>query len=285
MLYVVIPVHNRRVLTCRCLAAIQKVLPPDLAVVVVDDGSTDGTSEAVREQFPWVHLLHGDGNLWWSGSVNVGLGYALENGATVVMTMNDDTLVTDHFFPAMLKHHRTTPHALLGALEVNAADGQISYGGERINWWTSVRTKVWESLRKDEMTGLVQVTQLNARGLLIPVEVIQKIGLFDAVHLPQRGADDDFTHRASRAGFSLYCNYDAPLLVCTDVSPGRELRRRFDLKGYWRHLFTRHGDGNLMVFTVYALKNCPKVCLPTFLATGYARRLCGYWLHRPKINA
>jgi GT2 family glycosyltransferase len=261
----------------------KSVLPRDATVVVVDDGSTDGTSEAISGQFPWVRLLHGDGNLWWSGGVNAGIRYALQNGAGVVMTMNDDTLVTDAFFPGMLEQHRRNPRALLGALELDAETGEISNGGERINWWTGTRRRLWlEDVPKS--TGLLPVTHLNGRGLLIPVEVFHKIGLFDEASLPQRCADDDFAHRAARAGFGVCLNYDAPLLVFPDMNPAHALRRAYSLKGYWQNLFGIRGDANLKFFTIYALKNCPLACLPSFLAIGYARRVGGYWLHAPHTD-
>ena len=283
MLHIVIPVHNRREVTCRCLGRMRLVLPPVATVVVVDDGSTDGTSDAVCKQFPWVHLLRGDGNLWWSAGVNTGIRYALENGASAVMTMNDDTLVTDTFFPGMLAQHRTNPTALLGALELDAESGEIFNGGYRINWWTGSRRKLWRR-EKNMTTGLVPVTHLNGRGLLVPAEVFHKIGLFDEEHLPQRGADEDFAHRAARAGFGLYQNYDAPLLVFPDMNPAHPLRRAYNLKGYWDNLVGIRGDANLGFFTTYALKNCPLACLPSFLAIGYARRIGGYWLHPPSSS-
>ena len=278
MLYVVIPVHNRKTVTTRCLAKVQEVLPPGVAVVVVDDGSTDGTSDVIREHFPWVHLLHGDGNLWWSGGVNAGVRYALANSATAVMTMNDDTLPTASLFQNMLAQHRKHPHAVLGALEIDADSEEVFSPGERIDWWTGKVKSVRAGKHASELRGLAPVTHLPGRSLLIPAEVFQRIGLFDEKRLPQAVADYDFTHRARRAGFGLYCNHDAPLLMFPAMTSGRALRKQRTWKAYSQNLFGIRGDANLRFFTVFALKNCPAICLPSFLAIGYVRRLVGYWL-------
>ena len=280
-LYIVIPVHNRRTVTARCLASIRDVAPAGIAVVVVDDGSTDGTSETIREQFPWVHLLQGDGNLWWSGGVNTGIRYALANSASVVMTMNDDTLPTRRLFEGMLDQHAKNPRAVLGALEIDAERGKVCGAGERINWWTGRTRLLWDGKEAGELKGLVPVTHLPGRSLLIPVEVFERIGLFDERRLPQSVADYDFTHRARRAGFSVYCNYEAPLLMYPDMTPGHALRKKRTWKAYRESLFGMRGDANLRFFTVFALENCPRICLPSFLAIGYATRLFGYWLPRP----
>ena len=90
---IVIPVHNRRDITLRCLANLYRLGAPAWAgLIVADDGSTDGTSDAIREQYPAVVLLHGDGNLWWTGAIVRGMAEALERGSELIFWLNDDCL-------------------------------------------------------------------------------------------------------------------------------------------------------------------------------------------------
>src|SRR5688572_16741369 len=88
--YLIIPAYNRRAVTLSCLAALSEA--GDLArnhVVVVDDGSTDGTSEAIRSQYPDVHVLPGSGELWWTGAIVLGMRYALAEGAQQIVWLKD----------------------------------------------------------------------------------------------------------------------------------------------------------------------------------------------------
>jgi GT2 family glycosyltransferase len=69
-IFIIIPVHNRKQITLNCLKSLSK--NGDLGryhVVVVDDGSTDGTAEAIQALYPDIVVLHGDGNLWWTGAI------------------------------------------------------------------------------------------------------------------------------------------------------------------------------------------------------------------------
>ena len=67
-LFIVIPVHNRKHFTRDCLLSLRKQTFQNFTIIVIDDGSSDGTGEMIQKEFPEVVLLHGDGNLWWTGN-------------------------------------------------------------------------------------------------------------------------------------------------------------------------------------------------------------------------
>ncbi|MEL6945455.1 MAG: glycosyltransferase, partial [Bacteroidota bacterium] len=85
--------HNRKDITLKCLSRLKAL--GDLtrySVIVVDDGSTDGTYEEIYESYPTVILLKGDGNLWWTGAIRMGMEYAYKQDADYIIWLNDDTL-------------------------------------------------------------------------------------------------------------------------------------------------------------------------------------------------
>jgi GT2 family glycosyltransferase len=280
-LFIVIPVHNRLSLTRECLLSLHRQTRSGFKIVVVDDGSTDGTSEMIKLEFPDVSVLRGDGNLWWTRATNIAVQHALDCGAEYVMTLNDDVIATEDFVEKMMFWAGREPKALLGAIALEHAVRVPIYGGEIINWKLASRTRLVDILRADEQHGLHRVTHLPGRGLLIPAEVFRKIGLFDAEHFPQSFADQDFTHRATRAGYGSFCNYDARLLVYPDSITSLASRKDKCLKNYFNHLFGIKGGANLVFFFFYGVRNCPKHILPLYLTIGFTRRIFGYprdWL-------
>jgi GT2 family glycosyltransferase len=245
---------------------------------VIDDGSTDGTSDMIRSSFPEAALLSGDGNLWWSGATNLGVRYALDHGATHVMTLNDDVRVVADFVEKMMFWAEKEPKALLGAAALDYRTQRLVYGGEIINWKLANYTRLLDKLNREQQQGLHQVSHLPGRGLLIPTEVFHRVGLFDASHFPQGKADFDLTHRAIRAGYKAYCNYDAKVLVYPDTIGGLHYRKEKNLKNYRSHLFGIKGSGNLVSFIHFAIRNCPSHILPLYLVSGLSRRVFGYLL-------
>ncbi|RSK29824.1 glycosyltransferase family 2 protein [Hymenobacter metallilatus] len=279
MLYIVIPVFNRKEFTRACLQSLQQQTVQGFRVVVVDDGSTDGTGRMLREEFPEVRIEEGDGNLFWTAGVNLGIRRALAEGATHVMTLNNDVLAAPDFVARMLASAEQHPTAVLGALELDAETSLPVYGGETLDWRTNTRRDLLEILPPERQQGLHAVTYLPGRGLLIPRQVLETIGLFDEKRLPHYLADFDYTSVARRHGFPVYCNYDARLSTYPEESGQEITRRQRSLRGYYQHLFGIRGGGNLRNFTWFGLKNCPRPYLPYFLLNGYARRLVGYFLH------
>ncbi len=278
MLYIVIPVFNRKEFTKECLLSLQQQSRKDFKTIIVDDGSTDGTAEMLADEFPEVLVMKGHGDLWWTASINMGIREALRLGADRVMTLNNDTLAPTQWIEKMMKASEELPSALIGALNVENGSGKIHYGGEKINWNVYTNTKLIDELPTDQLQGLHLVTHFPGRGLIIPKEVFDKVGLFDQESLPHYYADYEFTYRANAAGFKIYCNYDAPLLTYPEASGDQTLRKRKTFSAYWDHLFGIRGGGNLRNFTRFTLRHCPKKYLPRYIVEGYSRRLLGYWI-------
>ncbi|MEJ7665176.1 MAG: glycosyltransferase family 2 protein [Hymenobacter sp.] len=279
MLYLIIPVFNRWRYTQACLDSLRAQTNQDFRVIVVDDGSTDETAAELARDYPEVEVVTGSGSLFWTAGVNRGIERALALGADRVLTLNNDVLTAPDFVAQMLAAAAKNPRAVLGALEFDANTGQAIYGGERLNFKTNTRADLLDELSADQRTGLHPVTYLPGRGLLIPKAVMDKIGLFDEKRLPHYLADFDYTSVARRAGFPVYCNYEARLSTYPEESGQTLTRKHRSVKGYFQHLFGIRGGGNMVNFTHFALKNCPWPYLPYFLLNGYARRVVGYFLH------
>ncbi|MEP6750123.1 MAG: glycosyltransferase, partial [Bacteroidota bacterium] len=93
MVFIVVPVFNRVALTLKCLQSVANQTYKDYKVIVIDDGSTDGTAEMVQASFPASIIIKGDGNYYWTKCVNTGI-LSIQNQMTekdFVLHVNNDT--------------------------------------------------------------------------------------------------------------------------------------------------------------------------------------------------
>ena len=277
-MYIIVPVHNRFQYTKRFLESLYCQTDRSFKVIIVDDGSTDGTAKNIQLLYPDIKILSGDGNLWWTASINLGIKYALSKNPKYILTLNNDTIVPSDFIEKMKYWAKIKPEAILGSLAVNVTTGEVVFAGEAINWKFAKFDNYLDNLDPDSYQGLREVTHLPGRGMLIPVDVINNIGLFDEKNLPHYGADYDFSLRAANYGYDIYCNYDSKLLTYPDESGSVYLRNRKNIKNYYLHLFGIKGGGNLKDFYYIAKNNCPKKYFIPFLFFGFIRRIGGYWL-------
>src|SRR4051794_17710906 len=91
---VLITCFNRRKKTLACLQRLEQQRLPEkakLEIFLTDDGSSDGTAEAVRERFPYVRLYRGTGSLYWAGGMRRTWGFARLYDPDYYLLLNDDT--------------------------------------------------------------------------------------------------------------------------------------------------------------------------------------------------
>lgn len=87
---VIIPTYNRARQVLEGLASVYSQENAQLQAIVINDGSKDGTSELIKENFPQAQIIEGDGNMWWAGAINAGLQQALDTGFDYFLLLNDD---------------------------------------------------------------------------------------------------------------------------------------------------------------------------------------------------
>ena len=224
MIEVIIPVHNRRAVTLHCLELLAKQSNVQFQVTVVDDGSSDGTSEAIPERFPSVDLLKGDGSLWWAGATNLGIRHALarQQPAPYLLMLNDDVEFNSDYLSSMERHAVAHPKSLIGSLAVYGEDrGRVFWCGQAATY----RQCRYGYVPRDGLAGCVPAEALPGRGMLVPTETFKRVGLFDAEAFPQYAADFDFSLRARNAGYELLCCCDTAVVVSTSqTGPGSVYR-------------------------------------------------------------
>jgi GT2 family glycosyltransferase len=276
MIYIITPVYNRKKFTKNYLKALQNQTCKDFKVIIVDDGSTDGTAEMIEKEFPEVILLKEKGNLWWAEATNIGVKYALEHNAEYIMTLNDDTVPLPDYIEKMYYWIKKEPAALLGAFAIDATTKEAVFGGEILNWKTGKFEDQLSITPKEKRHGLKEVNVFHGRGLVIQSIVFKEIGFYDSKNFPQTVADIDFTCRAHQYVYRIYCNYDAKIGIYTEESGVVTLVKNRSWKNYYNHLFGMRGGGNLKWFIIFSFKNTPKKYLFTYLVRGIAVRVFGY---------
>lgn len=289
MIYIIIPVHNRKAYTRQCLASLHRQTYAYFSVVVVDDGSTDGTSAMIKAEFPEVVVLAGTGSLWWAGATNLGIQYALDrmpaDADHFVLTLNDDTQVPPDYLTSLVDAWQSNKPCVVGSISVDIHQpDQLLYAGTRLNWFTARFTDLARIMYQNRLSQLKATNQpaidsdsLPGRGMLIHRSVISTVGLFDAHHFPQYLADLDFSIRARRAGFPLRVSVNSLVYEHTETT-GLSMDKARSWRSFWDSLFSVRSPVQLRIRYHFARLHAPNV--PLFLLADLGRVLGGYLVRR-----
>lgn len=247
--FAVIPTFNRRDVLARCLRSLLNgtVRP---VICVSDSGSSDGTAEMLRRDFPDVVICPGTSDLWWTGATNLAIREILRRCGPddYVLCINDDTEVGPHYLENLMSHASRNPRRAVGSVSVDsAATDTIIDGGVRMNWLTALTRTYNLGRRLSEFPpGYEQtVDVLPGRGALYPARAFRELGLFAEQDLPHYAADYEFAARCARAGYELLVCYDAVVRSRTDLTGMHHAQHRRSLREAYRYFFDRRSSGNL----------------------------------------
>jgi GT2 family glycosyltransferase len=196
--FVLLPVHNRREITRRFIACLVEQTHPRSQLIVIDDGSTDGTARMVKQAVPDAVIIEGDGNWWWSGSMQKGYEWLLGQEPKVddmVLLANDDIEFGPDFLERAVACLGAKPGALLGARLTSRDGGEALETGVHAD----MHRFTFRTVKPTE-----EIDCLPTRALLLRWSDMRRLGGFHPRLLPQYWADYEYTLRARRRGLSCF---------------------------------------------------------------------------------
>ena len=193
--------HNRKDRTLACLDSLfaQDTEGVEVRAVLIDDGSTDGTSDVVRSSFEQVEVIQADGSLYWASSMALAESHAVRRRPEFLLWLNDDVTL----YPSALKTllATTDPHGgqrIVVGYTVDPATDQPSYGGaSRVDWhplrYQLVVPTDGRATNSDTFNGNV---------VLVPHAIFDAVGGIDG-GFAHAFADLDYGLRARALGFEV----------------------------------------------------------------------------------
>lgn len=251
--FVITAVHNSILQTKKFLKSLIRQNYLNTKVIVVDDGSTDGTKEFIVKNYPKIILLKGDGNLWWTGGLNKALEYTSKiwKKGDYVLTINNDCEFDKSFIGTLAKVSEDNGRAIVGSLETSKDEGnKIMSGVLEVDWdnalFKSIGPKTISEAKKYKKRFL-ETDTLQTKGTLFPIEVFEKIGFLNDKQLPHYASDYEFAMRAKRNGFKLLVSLDA--VVYSDIKSTGITdtgKSKISYKELFKLLFSRKSQVNIV---------------------------------------
>ncbi|MCZ7574925.1 MAG: glycosyltransferase family 2 protein [Ardenticatenaceae bacterium] len=295
--YIVIPVHNRVRRTVNVLRCLQRQTYQHFTAYVVDDGSTDGTAERVREEFGStldLRILFGDGNLWWSGATHLGIETALQHASDddVIVMMNDDIEFHEDFLSRAAEVATEYPETVFGPLVVDDSDRETlcKSGAIMISWPLALSYRPFEGRKLSKSSAfpaIHDVDFLRAQATFVPVRIVRQIGNVQIRLLPHYHADGEYTYRAKRAGFNVFISRD--LVVFHSVGSTGSFNvfsGQLTLRDFLRSLRDIRSPNAVKYKLRFAWLCCPRIYFIPFMVSDTIKvvaRSLGYLLFGERI--
>jgi GT2 family glycosyltransferase len=267
---VVIPVHNRLSSTRKLLSELRAAEHDEALVVVVDDGSTDGTTSYLRKHDADVVVLPGTGQLWWSGGANVGCRFAIEAGAEVLLLLNNDNVHISPNCVSELATCATTYGGCASPVVLNEGTGRIRHAGGTMSW--PLRGIELREAGASYHPGLqrVECDWLPGNALAFSALLFTELGGFDEKTFPQYRGDTDFTLRARAHGRPCIVSYSC-WVSNDEKKSGLNFYSRVSPKSFLLGLFSLKSSYQLRGTWRFARRYCPPWLIPAYLTLFYLR--------------
>ena len=255
-LYIILPVHNRKDLTKAFIETLKKQTLQDFHLVLIDDGSTDGTIEVVEETITDFTLIKGNGNLWWGGALHESYKWVKNNNIdpdAVILMINDDTIIDNDYLEKGMNIFKNRSRSILLSENFDKNTGELIDIGFYINWKTL-------SISKQKKKDLVNC--FSTRGLFLKAADYMEIGGFYPTLLPHYLSDLEFTYRAYKKGFDLHTDSSLKIFSSDETSGFRGFDHYRSFSKFLNHYMSKKNTTNPLHWMTFITLSAPVLYIP-----------------------
>ncbi len=192
-----------------CLDALQSQDLADFEVIVVDNGSTDGSADFVAAQYPDVLLIRNAHNLGFAAGNNQGLRAA---AGDVLVLLNQDTVVRSGWLEALVEVIETHPQCGIAGGKALYPDGRIQHAGGYVDAKGGGSHYGHQQRDEGQFDQVREVDYVTGATLAISRQAYEAIGELDEGFAPAYFEDVDWCFRAREAGFRVVYTPQAVLM-------------------------------------------------------------------------
>ena len=255
-IHILLPVHDRKEETNKFIKNLKQQTYENYHLVLIDDGSTDGTAEMALAELPQTTVIKGQGKWWWGGSLHQGYKWLKEHKLPIndiVLIINDDVTFEPDFLQKAVALLSANPRTLFLAKSYSQETGEFLDGGTHVD----LKYLRFEQNPEDGS----KINCLSTRGLFFKVGDFLEIGGFHPVLVPHYGSDYEFTLRAHRKGFALKVPDELKVYLNEKTSWAQD-RAQEPLWNFLKLFFSKRQPCNPFYRSIFVILVCPWTRIP-----------------------
>lgn len=270
--YILLPVFNRRDITEKFIHCLKAQSFHNYYLVLIDDGSTDGTSEMVESLIQPITVIRGKGDWWCFGSFQQGIDWlkqSVVDGNDIVLMINDDVTFENNFLETAVHLLNFMPSTLLLAECLSEQTGEFLASGVNANLKT---------LKFNPAKSQDEINCLSTRGLFMRWQDLLKVGNFYPHLLPHYTGDYEFTMRAHRKGLRLRTEPNLRLWLNEDTT-GYQDYSDLSFAEFLRKFFSKKSMFSPIYWTPFIILTCPNIWIPINVTRVWASAVLRIFRH------
>jgi GT2 family glycosyltransferase len=187
--------------TIECLDSCKKITYSNYEIILVDNGSTDGSAEYFKNMYPEIRIIENGTNLGFAEGNNIALRWILANGTDYVLLLNNDTIVDPNFLSELMDVAKNTP-------EIGVVGPTVCYYND-VNRIQSAGAKIhWNKGKTTHFTDISTIDKIRDVDYIMGCALLAKSDLYTEIGLLNKNyfaywEETDWCVRAHKAGYRI----------------------------------------------------------------------------------